>query len=540
MAAGPTNAELADALDEYAVLLDLSDANPYAPRAYRRAAELVRATPADVAALVRAGRARDLRGIGAGIEARLAELVRTGRLAELEELRRTTSPELAAFGRMHGLSAPRLLGIGAALGVRTVDELREAAARGRLQDVSGIGPRTEERILAALAAPPAAAGRTLMLHRARELCEEIADQLGGVVAGDVRRWVDAPARLSVAVATDTPDQTRARFAALPQIVAMAGPDLGVTLDGVAVELVCAAADAMGTALLRATGSAGYVDALEPLPSGADEEAVYRALGRPFVPPELREQGAPPAPAALLEGSDLRGDLHCHTTWSDGRTSVRELAEAARARGYDYVAVCDHTRSVGVVPGLDAGEVRRQAEEIAAVNADLAPFRVLRGIECDILPDGRLDLPDDVLAELDWVQISLHAGQRTPRRELTARVTHAMRHPAARCLSHPTGRIIGHRPENALDLERTVETALETGVALEVNGLPSRLDLSGDHVRAALAAGVEIVCSSDTHSAAGLGNITFAVHTARRGGAPRSAVVNARPLAAVLRRGAARP
>ena len=532
MAAGPTNAELADALDEYAVLLDLSDANPYTARAYRRAADLVRATPADVAALVRAGKVRDLRGIGAGIEARLTELVQTGRLAELEELRRTTSPELAAFGRMHGLSAPRLLGIGAALGIRTVGELREAAARGRLREVSGIGPRTEERILAVLAAPPAAGGRSLMLNRARDLCEEIAGQLGGVVAGDVRRWADAPARLAVAVATDTPDETRARFAALPQIVAMADRNLGVTLDGVAVELVCAPPDSMGTALVRATGSAGYVDALEPLPPGADEEAVYRALGRPFVPPELREQGAPAAPAALLEGSHLRGDLHCHTTWSDGRASVRELAEAARGLGYDYVAVCDHTRSVGVVPGLDAGDVRRQGEEIAAVNAELASFRVLRGIECDILPDGRLDLPDDVLAELDWVQISLHAGQRTPRRELTARVTHAMGHPAARCLSHPTGRIIGHRPENALDLERTIETALETGVALEVNGLPSRLDLSGEHVREALAAGVEIVCSSDTHSAAGLRNITFAVHTARRGGAPRSAVVNTRPLDAL--------
>jgi DNA polymerase (family 10) len=169
-----------------------------------------------------------------------------------------------------------------------------------------------------------------------------------------------------------------------------------------------------------------------------------------------------------------------------------------------------------------------------VNEELAPFRVLRGIECDILPDGSLDLPDDVLSELEWVQISLHAGQRAPRRELTARVTHAMQHPAARCLSHPTGRIVGHRPENALDLERTIEVALETGVALEVNGLPSRLDLSGAHVREALAAGVDIVCSSDSHSAAGLANMRYAVHVARRGGAPRSAIVNARPLGQLLR------
>src|SRR5207302_8476837 len=170
-------------------------------------------------------------------------------------------------------------------------------------------------------------------------------------------------------------------------------------------------------------------------------------------------------------------------------------------GYDYVAGCDHTTNLGVVPGLDADALHRQGEEIAAVNAELAPFHVLRGIECDILPDGRLDLPDDALAELDWVQISLHAGQRAPRAELTARVLHAMQHPAARSLSHPTGRLIGHRPENALDLERTIEVALETGVALEVNGLPDRLDLSGEHVREALAAGVKITCSTDAHSIA---------------------------------------
>jgi DNA polymerase (family X) len=310
----------------------------------------------------------------------------------------------------------------------------------------------------------------------------------------------------------------------------------MTVEGLAVELVVAPPAAFGTALVRATGSADFVAAMEPLPEAPDEEAVFGRARLPYVPPELREAGAALPPAAeLLDEEAIRGDLHCHSTWSDGRATVRDVAEAARARGYDYVAICDHTTSVGVVPGLDADGVRRQAEEIAQVNEELAPFRVLRGIECDILPNGGLDLPDDALAELDWVQISLHAGQRAKRRDLTARVTHAMRHPAARCLSHPTGRIVGHRPENALDLEQTIATAIETGVALEVNGLPSRLDLSGAHVREALAAGVEIVCSSDSHSAAGLANMRYAVHVARRGGTPRSAVVNARPLEAVVRR-----
>jgi DNA polymerase (family X) len=239
--------------------------------------------------------------------------------------------------------------------------------------------------------------------------------------------------------------------------------------------------------------------------------------------------------ALLELADVRGDLHCHTTWSDGRASVLEMGEAARARGYEYLAICDHTPSVGAVPGLTADMVRRQGEEIAAANEALAPFRILRGIECDILRDGSLDLPDGVLAELDWVQASVHGGQRMPARELTKRTVEAMRNPHVRCLSHPKGRIINHRPENALDLDRVFEVALKTGVALEVNGLPDRLDLRGEHVRAALEAGVEIVVSTDAHSVRGLGNMELAVRTARRGWATAADIFNTRPLEDVLRR-----
>ena len=536
MPPSPSNAELAAALDEYAALLDVSGANSYATRAYRRAAGLIRETPADVTELVREGRVRKLRGIGPGIEQRLRELVETGRIAELDELRDGVSLELAAFGRMHGFSAQRFVAIGAALGIRTVAELRDAAERGRLREVPGIGPSTEASIIAALDAPSRRPAGSLLLHQAREICARIAGALDGVTAGDPRRWMDTPARLGVVVATEKPDEVLGRFADLPDIVALIEPSIGVTVDGTPIELVTTPPSALGTALLRATGAPDWVAGLEPLPPAEDEESLFRQLGRPFVPPELREEAALPPPADLVEVEHIRGDLHCHTTWSDGRATVRELAEAAIARGYDYVAVCDHTTNVGVVPGLDAGALRRQAAEIEEVNADVAPFRVLRGIECDILADGSLDLPDDVLAELDWVQISVHAGQRMPRAELTARVVHAMQHPAARCLSHPTGRIIGHRPENRLDLERTIEAAIETGVALEVNGLPSRLDLSGVHVREAIAAGVGIVCSSDAHSVAGLDSVVYAVHTARRGGVPRSALVNARSFDELTRTG----
>jgi len=531
----PSNEEIASALAEYAMLLELSDASGHAVRAFRRGAELVRSTPLPIVDLVRTGRVRELRGVGPGLERRMRELVETGHIAELDELRQTTSPELAAFGRMHGLGPGRLAAVGAALGVRTVAELRTAAAEGRLQTVAGIGPHTEERIAAALAAPSPPPRTGLMLDRARALCDAVAGALGGIVAGDVRRWVDQPERLAVVVATDAPDAARARFAALPEIVAMLGPHTGVSLDGVPVELVVAAPARLGTALVEATGSDAYVSALGSLPDAPTEDEVYARLGLDPVPVELRETGIGHPPEDLLAGPHIRGDLHCHTTWSDGRASVREMAEAALARGYEYLAICDHTRGVQVVPGLDADDLRRQAAEIEAANEALHPFRVLRGIECDIRPDGSLDLADDILAELDWVQISLHAGQRAKRADITARVVHAMQHPAARCLSHPKGRIIGHRAENALDLDRTFAAALETGVALEVNGLSSRLDLSAAHVREALAAGVRLTCASDAHSAAGLLSLTNAVHTARRGGAPASAVLNTLPLAAIRTR-----
>ena len=299
-----------------------------------------------------------------------------------------------------------------------------------------------------------------------------------------------------------------------------------------MELVVAEPARLGTELVRATGTRAFVESLGPLPDAADEERLFEALGLPFVPPELREEPYAAEPPTLVDLAQIRGDLHVHTTYSDGKASVLEMAEAARALGYDYLAICDHTPNVRVVPGLDADDVRRQGEEIAAANELVAPFRVLRGIECDILPDGTLDLPDDVLAELDWVQASVHAGQRATRDAITKRVLEALRHPSVSCLSHPKGRIINHRPENALDLERVYEVALEEGKAVEVNGLPDRLDLRDVHVRLAIEAGVPIVCSTDAHSTRGLGNMRLAVATARRGGATAADVVNTRPLSAV--------
>jgi DNA polymerase (family X) len=535
----PDNAEIASRLDQFASLLELAGAGPYTARAYRRAADLIRSTPAPVAELVRQGRVRELRGIGPGIERRLRELVETGEIAELEELEREVSPELAGLGRFLGVSVKRMLEIGRVLGVGTLAELQEAAEAGRLQEVPGIGPETERKLRAALARDPGArsvVSKPLLLNRSRPLVESIAEALGGIAAGDPRRWRDASERLAVVVSGD--ESVLDRFEALTQIVAVVERGerraLGVTVEGVPVELVVAEPSRLGTELVRATGSPEWVAAHEPLPDAPDEEGVFAALGLPFVPPELREAGVP-ATTDLVEVAEIRGDLHCHSTWSDGRAAILEMGRAARERGYEYLAICDHTVSVGAVQGLDADGVRRQAEEIAAANEELAPFRLLRGTECDIRRDGSLDLPDDVLAELDWVQASVHAGQRASREELTKRVLAALDSPYVSCLSHPTGRLINHRPPNAIDLEAVLARLAEQGRAVEVNGLAPRLDLRDEHVRLAREFGVAIVCSTDAHSTRGLENMELSVATARRGGAGPSDVLNTRPLDEVLAR-----
>jgi DNA polymerase (family 10) len=532
------NDQIADRLDTFAMLLELNDANPYTTRAYRRAADGIRATPAPIAELVRTGRVRALRGVGAGIESRLRELLETGEIAELAELERELSPDLVGLGRYLGLTASRAVELARALDIRTAEQFREAAAAGRLRDVPGIGPKTEARLLVALdreADPRPRQG--LLLDRATDLVQGIASALGGQAAGDVRRRRDLCEHLSVVCAAHEPAGALDRFAALPQIVAIIEREdrraLGVTVEGVPVQLLVAAPARFGTELLLATGTATYTDALGPLPERPDEAAAYAALGIPWCPPELRERPFRGEPPPLLEPAAIRGDLHCHSTWSDGRASIEEMGRAARERGYAYLAICDHTPAVGAVQGLDSEAVRRQGEEVQAANEVLAPFVVLRGIECDILADGRLDLPDDVLAELDWVQASVHGGQRMPTREMTNRVCHALRNPYVSCLSHPTGRLLTRRPESAVDLERVYEVAVEHGVALEVNGLAPRLDLSGEHVRDALQAGARIVCSTDAHSVAGLGNMAQSVDTARRGWATSADVVNTRSLEDLL-------
>ena len=532
-----SNSEIADRLSLFAALLELAHTSPFAVRAYLRAADVVRTMPGSVAELTRAGRIRELRGIGKGIASKLEELVATGEIAELHALEAETTPELVGYGRLLGLTPKRMREVSRALDVKTAEEFWAAVESGRLRDVRGVGQATESKIRAALERGPQAK-RGLTLNRSLPLAGAIASQLGGEVSGPPRRFCELSHELAVVCTSDEPDAVLDRFETLASVVAVLERSerraVALTIEGVPVTLVVARSSNFGTELMRTTGSEAYVAAVEPLPQAPDEASVFEQLGLPFCPPELRETPGVVPPPDLVGRADIRGDLHCHTTWSDGRATVLDMALAARTRGYEYLAICDHTPNVGVVPGLGTDELRRQGEEIAIANDLLAPFRVLRGVECDIRADGSLDVEDAVLRELDWVQLSLHAGQRRKGSELTSMVTEAMRHPAVRALSHPKGRILNHRPENALDLDEVFAVSKETGVALEANGLPDRLDLSATHVRAALEAGVELVLNSDAHSVAGLERLDLALATARKGGATVPAIVNCRPVSEITR------
>ena len=488
------------------------------------------------------GESRELRGIGAGIDSRLRELVETGQIAELVELERELAPDLVGLGRYLGLSARRVCRARAVAGLRTARELREAAAAGRLRSVPGIGPTTEARLLEVLAREDVARPREgLLLSRARELVGRIADALDGQAAGEVRRWRDSCSHLAVVCAADDPRAVLARFAELPQIVAVIEQSerraVGVTLEGVPIELVAAAA----AGVRNRTGARHRLPGLRRRPRAASRG---RRFGDGRVRPARACRGVRPScarqpfrgePPALVELGAIRGDLHCHTTCSDG---TRQRRGDGPRRGDARLRVPGDLRPHARRRRRPGPDARRRPppgrRDRAPSTSSLRPFRVLRGIECDILPDGRLDLPDDVLAELDWVQASVHGGQRMPRREMTERVEAGTAQPT-RPLPQPSRRAATSTagPRTPSTSSGSTRSRSSEGVALEVNGLPLRLDLSGEHVRDALAAGVRIVCSTDAHSVRGLDNMRFSVATARRGWATAANVLNTQPLAVVL-------
>ncbi len=565
----PSNAELAERFDLLADLLELDGADAFRLSAYRRASARIRESAAPVARLALEGTATEIPGIGGTIEAKIVELSETGDLAALRKLRDRVPAGLVEIMRVPGLGPKTARRLWQELGVATLDDLREAAESEKLRELSGLGPKTEERVLAALAKPAAATatdtGRALLgkvLPVVRGLVEELAAHPACVrvsEAGSIRRRFETAKDVDLIATSEDPAALTAWFVAHPRVaeVAAHGPSKAtvVTYDGYRFDLRVVPPESYGSLLQHFTGSKDHNVAIredavrrglsvseygvQDVETGetvtaAEEGDVYERLGYAWIPPELREnRGELEAARAgtlpeLVTLEDVRGDLHMHTTWSDGRATLDEMVAAAKEEGREYVAICDHAKR------LKGDLLARQGEAIATVNESVKGIEVLRGVEVDIRRDGSLDMEDDLLAELDWVMASIHSGFTGSRDELTKRLVAAMESPHVDCIGHPTGRKINKRAPYELDLDAVFAAAVETGTFLEINSQPDRLDLRDVHARAAAEAGVGIVVSTDAHRLHELANLELGVFQARRGWLTAEQVVNTRPWREVRR------
>ncbi|MDQ7793872.1 MAG: PHP domain-containing protein [bacterium] len=540
-----SNLEIALLLDEIGDLVELAGDEGFKTRAYRRAARLIQGLDEPVGRLVDEGRLRALPGIGQALEAKITELVRTGTCRYLEDLRQQIPPGLRQVMAVSGVGPRTAILLHRELGVADLEGLEAAARAGRLRELPRLGPRREEAILDGVARVrarggliPLAVARPLALGVARVLGEDPAVARVEAVGG-VRRWCEVVERVVLLATGPDPGRVGEVFRAL-------GAPRTVELEVVDER-------EFPLALVRLTGSDGHWRRLQERARGlgldldgrglcrggqrveiAGEDDLYRQLGLPAVPPELREDdGEVEAALAgtlprLVEAGDIRGDLHAHTDWSDGQASLERMAAVARDRGYGYLAVTDHSRSLAMARGLDENRLRQQVEAIAVLNRELAPFRLLTGIEVDILADGSLDLPDSVLAELDVVVASVHSRFRLDRQAMTARFLRAMENPRVDCIGHLTGRLIGERDPYELDLDAVLEACARTGTWLEINASPHRLDVGGQLAREARERGVGLALGTDAHAPVCLEDMAWGVATARRAWLRPEDIVNSRP------------
>jgi DNA polymerase (family 10) len=564
-----TNREIADALEELGDLYELDGADRYRVAAYRRAAETVRGWPRSVAEAVAAGRARELPGIGQTLEEKLKALLQQGEIPQAKRLRERYPPGLREVMRVPGIGARRARLLFEQLGIDSFAALQAAASEGRISTLKGFGKAFEQAVLEAQPQLDSSEGRPLLLSEALELAEQFEQELAVqlTVVGEARRGVELVQRLSLLAAAEQPGLVP-RFAGLALVERVEAEGEGWlrarTHSGAVVELHLAPWQRWGSALVGLTGSEAHLNRLArlglrldgPLPwvSGSDgpryfatEADLYAHLGLAEIPPELREdRGEVEAAAAdtlpdLVAVSDLKGDLHCHTIASDGRATIEQLAQAARERGYHYIAITDHSASHGFGRAVSAKQLRAQIERVRALHQRSLGIEVLIGSEVNILPDGSLDYPDELLAELDWVVASVHTAFNQDRERITERIVRALHHPYVDCLGHPSGRLLGQRPPYRVDLERVVREAVRTGTFLEINANPLRRDLDEHHARLAVELGGMVVINSDAHEVANLDLIRFGVATARRGWVAKERVANARPwpeLAALRKRGRA--
>ena len=575
----PSNAAIADALEELGDLYELDGAIAYRVLAYRTAAKAVREASASVAALAREGRATELPGIGNTLQEKILALATTGTIPATDKLRAKIPAGLVAITRLPGLGPKRARLLHSELGVDSLQSLRDAALAQRLQTVRGLGPKLEESVLASLADldanPPASRAPRIVLPRALEIGEALVDGLlaiGGPgthvqLAGSARRQADSVKDIDIVATTTSPTTLAKSLAKLEQIesVNSAGKAgaRGRTHAGVSVDLRIARPAQLGNLLQHFTGSGAHNAALR---EGAVREGlhvseygilddatgksatcptelqVYARIGLLYIEPELREnRGELEAARAgelprLIELGDIRGDLHSHTIASDGHDTIEEMALAARERGYEYLAITDHSASHGFGNDVSPDALRRQIELVREANARVDGIELLAGSEVNILPDGSLDYDDELLAELDWVIASVHTSFGMGAEKMTERMIAAIGHPLVDAIGHPTGRLIERREPYAIDLDAVFAAAARTGTMLEINANPDRRDLSDINARAAARAGVTIVIDSDAHRTATLANMRWGVATARRAWLTKEQVANTRPWAELRKLG----
>ncbi|WP_292492289.1 DNA polymerase/3'-5' exonuclease PolX [Methanoculleus sp. 10] len=568
---GMTNLEVAAILYEVADLLEIKGVR-FKPQAYRRAAQAIETLPEDIADVAREERLDEIPGVGRGIAGKVREIVDTGSLAYLASLRRELPVGVQELTRIEGIGPKKAAVLSRELGIRSVDDLEAAAKAGRIRDLPGFGEKTEQNILAGIEMSRTAKKRHLLgyiLPVAREIEERLAG-LASVrqvsLAGSIRRMKETIGDLDILATSTHPEEVMEVFSTLPgvtRVLARGTTKTSVVLaTGVQVDLRVVEEGQFGAALQYFTGSKehnialrrlaiarnwrlneyGLVDlASNRMVAGEDEAGIYRALGLAWIEPELREdRGEIEAARAgtlpdLVGYGSIRGDLHVHTRWSEGAHSVGEMAEAAAALGYEYIAVCDHAETLHIARGLSPERLADQVREIERINREGgSSVTVLSGTECNIGMDGRIDLPDSVLADLDVVVASVHSGFRQPEREMTERVVTAMHNDHVDIIGHPTGRILLAREPYRIDLAAVFEAAAALGVLLEINAFPGRLDLSDVNARSAREAGVRFSLGSDAHSRENLRYMELGVATARRGWLTADDIANTRPLAGLRR------
>ena len=561
------NAEIADALTELATLYELDGAIRYRVLAYREAARVIRQSPVSVEELARAGRATELPGVGKTLEGKIVTLLDTGEIPSAAKLKRKFPASLVEVTRVPGVGAKTARRLYDELGVSDLDDLRAAAEAQRIREIKGLGPKAEENVLASLGklADRGPAER-LLLSEVLPIAEKIASDLRDhpaseavEVAGSARRRAETCHDIDLIATSSDPVALSQALVDHPLVVAGASPrESGAhvtTENGVAIDLRIVPPDAYGNLLQHFSGSAEHSVELRERAvkmglsvsehgitdseSGevaryATEAEVYRRLGLDYIEPELREANGEIQAAAegtlpeLVTLGDLRGDLHCHTTISDGRNSLEEMADAACARGYAYLAVTDHSASHGFGNHVTPERLEERIEEIRKLNSGVRGFRVLAGSEVNVMPDGSLDYEDDLLAELDWVIASVHTSFKISKRKMTERIVTAIEHPLVDCIGHLTGRLINRREPYDVDVEKVAEAAARTGTMLEINGNPNRRDLSERHARLAAEAGVMICLNTDAHGTDTLSNMVYSVATARRAWLTADQIANTRP------------